>query len=601
MSGFRMKWIGVAVCCGLLCISSTAASAGDFESGQAVAVAKTRVGGISWQAGVDFGKAVLTVAGPDGSVLRREFGSAEQILLHANDLEIAAMGDGQFSWQLQLAPVVTEKQAEALEAARTAGDAHARENLKRAGELPAVLPAVSGHFRIKGGSIVVSPGAEPQMRTPSARVVPAGSTAPSVATDTDGATKDQLFYDDLIVVGSACVGQDCNNGESFGFDTLRLKENNLRIKFQDTSTSASFPTNDWQLTANDSANGGANKFSVEDIDGGRTPFTLTAGAPSNSLFVASNGRLGLGTSTPSVEIHSSNGDTPTLRLDQNGSSGWAPQIWDVAGNEANFFIRDVTNASKLPFRIQPGAPTDSLYVKSNGSVGLGTNSPTAAFHVQQSTGALANVMTMSNNGGVQFLMENTASGAQSWNLAVFSNSFVVSRPGSGGSEFEITNGGTFLFRNGGTTLMEISNTGDVRSATGTFGTLSDRAAKTNLLPVDGAEILGRIANLPILEWNYSHQSDTVRHIGPMAQDFFKAFGLFGSNKMIAITDLAGVALAGIKELNEAMNRKDDELDQLKAENAALASDLEALQSENTVLKNRLDRIELMLSNLEGNK
>jgi len=68
---------------------------------------------------------------------------------------------------------------------------------------------------------------------------------------------DQVIADDLIIQGSACVGFDCVNGESFGFDTIRLKENNLRIKFEDTSISASFPSNDWQLTANDTTNGGA--------------------------------------------------------------------------------------------------------------------------------------------------------------------------------------------------------------------------------------------------------------------------------------------------------------------------------------------------------
>ncbi|MEO0863652.1 MAG: hypothetical protein AAFY39_03505, partial [Pseudomonadota bacterium] len=55
------------------------------------------------------------------------------------------------------------------------------------------------------------------------------------------AAADQVFVDDVIVQGSICVGIDCSNGESFGFDTLRLKENNLRIKAQDTSSSASFP------------------------------------------------------------------------------------------------------------------------------------------------------------------------------------------------------------------------------------------------------------------------------------------------------------------------------------------------------------------------
>ena len=97
---------------------------------------------------------------------------------------------------------------------------------------------------------------------------------------------DQMILDDLGVSGSACIGLDCVNGENFNFDTLRLKENNLRIKFIDTSSSASFPTTDWQITINDSANGGANKFSIDDIDSSRTPFTILAGAPTHSLFVS---------------------------------------------------------------------------------------------------------------------------------------------------------------------------------------------------------------------------------------------------------------------------------------------------------------------------
>src|SRR5207237_6713662 len=113
---------------------------------------------------------------------------------------------------------------------------------------------------------------------------------------------DQVIPDDLIVQGSLCVGLDCVNNESFGFDTIRLKENNTRIKFDDTSTSPGFPANDWQLTANDSASGGASKFSIEDISGAKVPFTVTAGAPTNSLFVAFSGKLGLRTATPVLEV-----------------------------------------------------------------------------------------------------------------------------------------------------------------------------------------------------------------------------------------------------------------------------------------------------------
>ncbi len=185
---------------------------------------------------------------------------------------------------------------------------------------------------------------------------------------------DFVINDDLIVDGSTCVGFDCVNGESFGFDTIRLKENNLRIKFQDTS-GGSFPTRDWQITANSSQNGGLSKFSIDDIDGGRTPFTIEANAPSHSLYVDDGGRLGLGTSTPVVDVHVISGNTPTLRLEQNGSSGFTPQTWDVAGNETNFFVRDATNGSTLPFRIRPGAPSSSIFIDADGDVGIGTASP----------------------------------------------------------------------------------------------------------------------------------------------------------------------------------------------------------------------------------
>ncbi len=166
------------------------------------------------------------------------------------------------------------------------------------------------------------------------------------------AVADIQHLDDVIITFSQCVGTDCVNGESFGFDTIRLKENNLRIHFQDTSNSASFPSNDWRIVINDTSNGGANYFRVEDSTAGRAPFQIDAGAPNNSLRVDSAGDVGLGTDNPVVDLHVVSGNTPTLRLEQNGSSGFTAQTWDLAGNEANFFLRDVTNGSKLPLRVR---------------------------------------------------------------------------------------------------------------------------------------------------------------------------------------------------------------------------------------------------------
>jgi hypothetical protein len=189
------------------------------------------------------------------------------------------------------------------------------------------------------------------------------------------AMADFVIPDDLIVQGSACVGLDCVDGEAFGFDTIRLKENNTRIKFDDTSTSPGFPNNDWQLTANDSASGGLNKFSIENTTVGTIPFTVVGSAPTNSLFIDSSGRMGLRTSTPALDINIKTGNTPALRLEQDTSNGFAAQTWDIGANEANFFVRDVTGGSRLPFRIRPGAPTSSIDINASGNVGVGTASP----------------------------------------------------------------------------------------------------------------------------------------------------------------------------------------------------------------------------------
>jgi hypothetical protein len=188
---------------------------------------------------------------------------------------------------------------------------------------------------------------------------------------------DEVIAGDLIVQKSIAVGLDAVDGEAFGFDTFRLKENNIRIHFDDTSGSGSFPDNDWRIVINDAANGGANYFGIEDATADVMSFKILAGAPANAFFMAANGNIGLGTDAPVVKLHIADGNSPVLRIEQDASSGFTPQIWDIAGNEANFFIRDVTNGSTLPFRIKPGAPENALFIAANGNIGLGTATPNA--------------------------------------------------------------------------------------------------------------------------------------------------------------------------------------------------------------------------------
>lgn len=113
------------------------------------------------------------------------------------------------------------------------------------------------------------------------------------------------------------------------------------------------------------------------------------------------------------------------------------------------------------------------------------------------------------------------------------------------------------------------------AGSGSWASLSDRSVKANLMAVNGHAILERLASLPIATWNYKAQSDSVRHMGPMAQDFREAFGLGEDEKHISAVDSEGVALAAIQALYQ---EKQQEVSQLQDRLAALESRLATLES-----------------------
>jgi hypothetical protein len=108
---------------------------------------------------------------------------------------------------------------------------------------------------------------------------------------------------------------------------------------------------------------------------------------------------------------------------------------------------------------------------------------------------------------------------------------------------------------------------------------SDRNAKENFAPVAPAEVLAKVAALPISTWNFKTLNDG-RHMGPMAQDFYAAFGLGSGDTTITSVDPDGVALAAIQGLNqklrEELNHRDTEITELKAELSELKEMVNAL-------------------------
>jgi hypothetical protein len=88
---------------------------------------------------------------------------------------------------------------------------------------------------------------------------------------------------------------------------------------------------------------------------------------------------------------------------------------------------------------------------------------------------------------------------------------------------------------------------------------SDRNAKENFAPVDERDILARLVTIPIETWNYRGEDPSVRHIGPMAQDFARVFGVGADDKRIHMIDANGVALASIQALHKMVLERDEQI------------------------------------------
>lgn len=422
----------------------------------------------------------LTITAPDGRAFSKDFHAGASPEFIFTDKQ--GLPDGTYTYELRLQPSLTGAQRAALKAARGKDDDPESERAGRRRSAVAGL-VQSGSFAVVNGQIIVA-GLSENTRSAKAIVQPSGAGTVTSANTLRrlrshrlslGALPDQVIADDLIVQGSLCVGSDCVNNENFGFDTIRLKENNDRIQFDDTSVSAGFATNNWQIRANSSASGGGNFLAFVDqgttanSETGTIVFEVDAGAPANSLRVSSAGKVGIRTATPVLDLHINNTDTPAMRLEQNNSGGFTAQTWDIAGNEANFFVRDVTGGSRLPFRIRPGAPTSSIDVNAAGNVGIGTASPSEKLHVFLASG---NVFQLIESGG-------TGAAGQIYRRSGATDWVVGQGAVSASSNYEIGSNGSadaLWNMNGAQRMVIKGNTGNVGIAT---------AAPTDTLSVNG--------------------------------------------------------------------------------------------------------------------
>ncbi|MEP6674762.1 MAG: tail fiber domain-containing protein [Ferruginibacter sp.] len=157
------------------------------------------------------------------------------------------------------------------------------------------------------------------------------------------------------------------------------------------------------------------------------------------------------------------------------------------------------------------------------------------------------------------------------------------------------NNGYYFITGGNTNRTGIlANHGD-----NSWSQISDSTKKEKIIPVNGEELLSKIAKFKLCTWNYKGQdSKTFRHYGPMAQDFHNAFGhdaigTIGNDSLINQADFLGVsftAILALEKRTEKIEQQQQKLADLKKENEILTVNNETLQQQLQSLLNSVARL-----------
>ena len=141
---------------------------------------------------------------------------------------------------------------------------------------------------------------------------------------------------------------------------------------------------------------------------------------------------------------------------------------------------------------------------------------------------------------------------------------------SGGKELKSTASHQWLARaSGGVIFLTAAAPDFIQGAElpaggGGWGAVSARETKTDFKDLDREDLLDKVAGLDIQSWSYKTEATGVRHIGPVAEDFYGAFGLGHSERTIVTVDADGVALAAIQALYARVQEQDRRIEELEA-------------------------------------
>ncbi len=218
-----------------------------------------------------------------------------------------------------------------------------------------------------------------------------------------------------------------------------------------------------------------------------------------------------------------------------------------------------------------------MSIDNGGNIGIGTTNPVSLLHLNQG----------SNPTGVQW----ERAGYDTTQIGLIGTGFSVHNVTDNRYDLVILENGNVGI--GMTNPIQPLQMGSGAHVTvgGMWTNASDRNLKENFAAINPLWYLEQVAQLPLSTWNYKTEGSEISHIGPMAQDFYTAFGLGEDDKHIGTVDANGVALAAIQGLYQLAQDQQTQIESQQETLTQLTADNTALEAKVTDLEDRLTALE----------
>lgn len=338
-------------------------------------------------------------------------------------------------------------------------------------------------------------------------------------------------------------------------------------------------------------NGSSSYCEIQDVIGGKSPFKILPDTSTDTLCLFQD-RVGIGTSSPEESLHVVGG---TIRLGAGG------QRWNVFSDNTGFGVFDV-GFSKLPFKVKLAAPDNSLFVNTNGDIGLGTSTPAAGLHLvktaQESTAEIiARFVTSDDSVGSLAIQNNSAGNgvfipkivgrSASQNAALITEAVITQDLGASpaiaynavkGAGGALTTRPLVVYRNNSVAKVTIAANGAITATS--FNPVSSRALKHDIKELKSQQASDALGQLNPVEFVYNDDESQKKRIGFIAEDVPDLVA-DADRQSVPIMDVVAVLTRVVKDqqhtIEQQRKRLDDQERHQQQTIATLQKRLEALE------------------------